>query len=45
VFDSGTSVGDLVRSLNQIGVSPRDLITVLQNIKAAGALQGELEIL
>ena len=45
LFDSGTSVGDLVRSLNQIGVSPRDLITVLQNIKAAGALQGELEIL
>lgn len=45
VFDSGTSVGDLVRSLNQLGVSPRDLITVLQNIKAAGALQGELEIL
>lgn len=45
VFDSGTSVGDLVKSLNQLGVSPRDLITVLQNIKAAGALQGELEIL
>lgn len=45
VFDSGTSVGDLVKSLNRLGVSPRDLITVLQNIKAAGALQGELEIL
>ncbi len=45
VFDSGTSVGDLVKSLNQLGVAPRDLITVLQNIKAAGALQGELEIL
>ncbi len=45
VFDSGTSVGDLVKSLNQLGVSPRGLITVLQNIKAAGALQGELEIL
>lgn len=45
VFDSGTSVGDLVKALNQIGITPRDLITVLQNIKAAGALQGELEIL
>lgn len=45
VFDSGTSVGELVKALNQIGVGPRDLITVLQNIKAAGALQGELEIL
>lgn len=45
VFDSGTSVGDLVKALNQLGVTPRDLITVLQNIKASGALQGELEIL
>jgi flagellar P-ring protein precursor FlgI len=45
VIDSGTNVGDLVKALNQIGVSPRDLITILQNIKAAGALQGELEIL
>lgn len=45
VFDTGTSVGDLVRALNRIGASPRDLITILQNIKAAGALHGELEIL
>ncbi len=45
VLDTGTSVGDLVKAMNAIGVSPKDLITVLQNIKAAGALQGELEIL
>jgi len=31
--------------LNAIGVTPRDLITILQAIKAAGALQAELEIL
>lgn len=45
VLDAGTSVGDLVKAMNTLGVSPKDLITILQNIKAAGALQGELEIL
>lgn len=45
VLDTGTSVGELVKALNDLGVSPKDLITILQNIKAAGALQGELEIL
>ncbi len=45
VLDTGTSVGDLVKAMNALGVSPKDLITILQNIKAAGALQGELEIL
>ena len=41
----GTSVGELVKALNSLGVSPKDLITILENIKAAGALEGELEIL
>lgn len=45
VLDTGVSVGDLVNSLNKIGVSPKDLISILQSIKAAGALHGELEIL
>lgn len=45
VLDTGTSVRDLVKAMNALGVSPKDLITILQNIKAAGALQGELEIL
>lgn len=45
VLDSGVSVGDLVQALNKLGVSPKDLITLLQSIKAAGALHGELEIL
>ena len=43
VVDSGVSVGDLVQALNKLGVSPKDLITILQSIKAAGALHGELE--
>ena len=41
----GRSIGDLVRALNAIGVSPRDLITILQTMKAAGALQAEIEII
>lgn len=45
VLDSGVSVGDLVQSLNKLGVTPKDLITILQTIKSAGALHGELEIL
>jgi flagellar P-ring protein precursor FlgI len=45
ILDGGVSVGDLVQSLNKLGVTPKDLITILQSIKAAGALHGELEIL
>lgn len=41
----GRTIGELVKALNAIGVTPRDLITILQTLKAAGALQGELEIL
>ncbi len=41
----GRSIGELVRALNALGVTPRDLIVILQTIKSAGALQAELEIL
>jgi len=41
----GRTIGELVRALNAIGVSPRDLITILQAMKAAGALQAELKIM
>ncbi|MEW6669194.1 MAG: flagellar basal body P-ring protein FlgI [Thermodesulfobacteriota bacterium] len=41
----GASLGDVVKALNAIGVSPRDLIAVFQAIKASGALQAELEII
>lgn len=45
VLDGGANVGDLVQALNKLGVSPKDLISILQSIKAAGALHGELEVL
>lgn len=41
----GASLGDVVRALNSMGVSPRDMIAIFQSIKAAGALQAELEII
>ncbi|MBW1753419.1 MAG: flagellar basal body P-ring protein FlgI [Deltaproteobacteria bacterium] len=41
----GNTIGELVKGLNAIGVTPRDLITILQVLKAAGALHGELEII
>jgi flagellar P-ring protein precursor FlgI len=45
VLPEGVSIGHVVQALNAIGVTPRDLIAILQAIKAAGALQAELEII
>ncbi len=42
VLNRGASLRDLVAGLNALGVTPRDLITILQTIKAAGALQAEI---
>ncbi|WP_246586947.1 flagellar basal body P-ring protein FlgI [Stakelama flava] len=39
-----TSLSSLVAGLNALGVSPRDLITILQSIKSAGALQADIEV-
>jgi flagellar P-ring protein precursor FlgI len=44
VLRGGVTLSELVRGLNSLGVGPRDLITILQAIKAAGALQAELEV-
>jgi flagellar P-ring protein precursor FlgI len=44
VMDQGDSLRSLVRGLNALGVSPRDLITIFQSIKAAGALQAEVVV-
>ncbi|WP_184798295.1 flagellar basal body P-ring protein FlgI [Nitrospirillum iridis] len=45
ILPSGVSLQDLVQSLNALGVSPRDMISILQSIKAAGALQAELKVM
>nr|WP_240048477.1 flagellar basal body P-ring protein FlgI [Crenalkalicoccus roseus] len=44
VLQGGVTLQELVRGLNALGVGPRDLIPILQSIKAAGALQAELEL-
>ncbi|MBN1225603.1 MAG: flagellar basal body P-ring protein FlgI [Deltaproteobacteria bacterium] len=45
LLPKGNTIGELVRALNAVGVTPRDLITILQAMKAAGALQASLEII
>ncbi len=42
---SGVTLGEIVRALNALGVTPRDLISILQALKSAGALNAELEII
>lgn len=42
---AGVTLQELVSSLNSLGVSPRDVISILQAIKAAGAIQAEIEVL
>ncbi len=41
----GVSLRDLVDGLNALGVGPRDLISILQAIKSAGALQADIELM
>ena len=45
LLPQAVTIRDLVRALNSIGVTPRDLIAIFQAIKAAGALQAQLEIM
>jgi len=44
ILPGGTTLQNLVQGLNRLGVGPRDMISILQTIKAAGALQAELEV-
>jgi len=45
VVPNGTSLANLVKGLNALGVTPRDLISILQTIKAAGALQADVSVM
>jgi flagellar P-ring protein precursor FlgI len=45
IVNGSTSLATLVNGLNALGVSPRDMISILQAIKAAGALQAEIEVM
>jgi flagellar P-ring protein precursor FlgI len=41
----GTQLTDVVKALNALGANPQDLLAILQAMKAAGALQAELEVI
>ena len=45
LLEAGTSIGEIVRALNALGVTPRDLISIFQALQASGALQAKLEIM
>ena len=45
VVEPGATISDLVRALNGLAVSPRDLIAILQAIRQAGAMDADLEII
>jgi flagellar P-ring protein precursor FlgI len=42
---AGTKLTDVVKALNSLGATPQDLLAILQAMKAAGALQAELEVI
>ena len=44
-LEAGATLADVVRALNLLGVNPRDIIAVMQALKAAGALRAEIVIL
>ena len=45
ILDDGVSFQDLVNGLNALGVGPRDMMSILQAIKAAGALHAEIKVM
>jgi flagellar P-ring protein precursor FlgI len=45
LMDPGATISDLVDALNKLGVTPRDLIAILQALKEAGALQADLALM
>ncbi|MGH1399281.1 MAG: flagellar basal body P-ring protein FlgI [Alphaproteobacteria bacterium] len=44
-LQTGVTLQDMVTGLNKLGIQPRDIITILQAVKAAGALQAEIEVI
>ena len=44
-MNDGVSLQQLVDGLNALGIGPRDLISILQAIKAAGAIQADIEVM
>ena len=45
ILKDGATVEELVQALTSVGSNPRDIISILQNLKSAGALEAELEVI
>ena len=45
LFDSGVSLDEIVRAVNQVGAAPGDLVAILQALKESGALRAELIVI
>jgi flagellar P-ring protein precursor FlgI len=45
ILKQGATVEELVRALAAIGSTPRDIIAILENLRAAGALEAELDVI
>ncbi len=45
VLESGVTLQELINGLNALGIGPRDMITILQAVKTAGALQAEIKVM
>ena len=45
VLPNGVTLQELVNGLNALGIGPRDMITILQAVKASGAMQADIEVL
>ena len=45
VLKQGATIEELVRALQAIGSTPRDIIAILQNLRSAGAIEAELEVI
>lgn len=45
LLEQAITLSDVVRGLNSVGITPRDIVAILQALKAAGALQADLEII
>ena len=45
ILKQGATIEELVRALASIGSTPRDIIAILQNLRAAGALEAELQVI
>ena len=45
LVQEGVSLQQIVDGLNALGIGPRDLISILQAIKAAGAIQADIEVM